>query len=160
MDLLTTFPCPPYKRAYIAALQCLLRHRHNPRAAAIHKMDRGLQLVDCGSYLQKLLKQSMICSCGSLPEWVDFSLPQRRNISPFIPSPLLLLQWHSKVQTKTEWYSSSCAKIKLQQHNTYCILCLIVWTKNMVCKSNVKIFCLITCMLCYGGFKSRWGMVY
>ena len=28
------------------------------------------------------------CGCRSLPGWVDFSLPQRRNISPFIPSPL------------------------------------------------------------------------
>ena len=35
---------------------------------------RGLLLVHCG--------------CRSLPGWVDFSLPQRRNISPFIPSPL------------------------------------------------------------------------
>ena len=35
--------------------------------------------------------QFMICAYRSLLGWVDFSLPQRRNISPFIPSPKYLL---------------------------------------------------------------------
>ena len=98
----------PYKRAYIAASQRLLRCRRNTRTAAMHEkecsLSCALRLVHCGSrnaraelhdrlHSSSCIHESqfMICAYRSLLGWVDFSLPQRRNISPFIPSPKYLL---------------------------------------------------------------------
>ena len=52
-------------------------------AATIHEMDHYILWIVAARGLQQL--QSTICSCRSLPGWVHFSLPQRRNTSPFIP---------------------------------------------------------------------------
>ena len=40
----------PYKRAYIAALQRLLRSCHNPQAAAINEVEM-IHLMDRGSWI-------------------------------------------------------------------------------------------------------------
>ena len=99
----------PYKMAYIAAHQRLLRCRDTLLslvycgsctvakaakyiAATVHEPQhmrdnpaRVLQLVYCGS----LNRRGRACwGCRSLPWWVEFSLPQGRNISPFITSRL------------------------------------------------------------------------
>ena len=94
--------------------------RYSPEidvAAAIHEpqsrsLPCGLRFVDCGSYLQ-------ICSCRNpqsvnglrLPQllgWEEFNLPQHRNISLFIPSPLFFCRIVGKcgagVYAYTLWY--------------------------------------------------------
>ena len=47
-----------------------------------------VQLVGCGSWIAEaaIHEQIMDCGCRSSPGWVEFSLPQCRNRSPFIPS--------------------------------------------------------------------------
>ena len=67
-----------YKRAYIAAPQHLLQRCRNTQAS-MHEME-------CSSS-RALLHDLWL---PSLLGWVDFSLLQPRNISPFIPSQLLL----------------------------------------------------------------------
>ena len=52
----------------------------NPRAT-IHEVAHGLWLVHCSRAAMHDLR------LPQLPGWVEFSLPQRRNISSFIPSP-------------------------------------------------------------------------
>ena len=73
----------PYKRAYIAAPQRLLqlaqRTSRNTRQTTF-------PLVYCRALRQPQCTISTCCGCHSLPEWVEFSLPQHHNISPFIPS--------------------------------------------------------------------------
>ena len=70
----------------------------NPCDVMIHLVDCGswiaaanftFYLVDCGSCIgaAAIHDLTMDCGCHSLLGWVDFSLPQRCNISPFIPSP-------------------------------------------------------------------------
>ena len=75
----------PDEPSILCIAACALRHLqknscyHNARAA-MHEMNipfRGLQLVHT------------ICGCRSLQGWVDFSLPQRCNISLFIRSPII-----------------------------------------------------------------------
>ena len=81
------FELGPYKRAYIAVLHRLLRHCHNPRG-----------------------RMSTIWGCRSLLGWVEFSFPQRSNISPFIPSHLNLQQCDSIIQ--------QCDSIKQQRSDS------------------------------------------
>ena len=45
-----------------------------------------VHLVHCSSSCALQQPQCTICGCRSSPGWVEFSLPQRRNISFFIPS--------------------------------------------------------------------------
>ena len=104
-----------YKRAYIAAPQRLLQRRRNTQATAMHEKEcsssRALRLVHCGCLNAQAAMhdrlhsppcifkfvaaamhelQSTIRGCRSWLGWVDFSLPPRCNISPFIPSRKLL----------------------------------------------------------------------
>ena len=69
----------------------------NPCDVMIHLVDCGswiaaanftFYLVDCGSCIgaAAIHDLTMDCGCHSLLGWVDFSLPQRCNISPFILS--------------------------------------------------------------------------
>ena len=78
-------------------------------AAAIHELLQCIRrnvvhLVHCGLCIAAAAMhdrlhspscihepQSTICAYRSLLGWVDFSFPQRRNISLFIPSPKYLL---------------------------------------------------------------------
>ena len=64
----------------------------DPQSTRLIILPRGLRLVDRGSYPSYFsLPQSTRIDHGlqllQLLGWVEFSLPQRRNIGPFIPSP-------------------------------------------------------------------------
>ena len=119
----------PYKRTYIAAPQCLLRGRHNPRDV-IHLVDCGSSWIAAAAMHQPQCTslnpqdvnyipsralgqlQCTICGCRSLPGWVEFSLPQYRNISTFIPSHFyprfnVLCKrqcWNASTFSRKAWY--------------------------------------------------------
>ena len=59
--------------------------------------------------------QCTICGCRSLLGWVEFSLPLRRNISPFIPSSVhsccvKKIDSHEVFWKRVKFFSWSCAK--------------------------------------------------
>ena len=112
----------PYKRAIIAAPQRLLRPRRNSRAA-MHEMECGSSCALRQLQIWRYLSQCTIWGCRSSPGGggVEFSLPQRRNISSFIPSPfgLTLNSFHNSQFVKVTNVQSrgkvECAKKKLWQ---------------------------------------------
>ena len=55
------------------------------------KTQAAMHNKECSLSHALRLPQCMICRCRSLPGWVEFSLPQRCSISPFIRSEKKIL---------------------------------------------------------------------